>query len=436
MAAWPSVAYSSLPKSPALPGPPTLPGRLQDRSPPQLTIKRASNALRKPVPTEVSNETKARAFESDGQDVLLQERPGATLSGNPNSPVIPLSPDPFGKRPLEDLRQPRLLNESNKTIPNASECRPPSRPQGTVLPASVPENQEIDAQSSRFSADSEHGIEELSKQRRSRSNSIMSVRSLRNLWRKSTPGKGSGSSMPPPPMPGDPSPLLPSLGTATKHSRGESTTSQPSVRSTAERTHRPSIALRPDSGSDPFQFDNANIYKSPSSSSLASAAIPAVPNYASSAGSINQSKGILKGWTGNTNLSDAEARRMRRPSLANQRRSMSTTSASLSSDPGELPIESQQSTPPSSPPDVRRASVRHKQAPPSSQEPMLVPRSLPTASAHGLSRHPEAPLSLSSSLDMNLERSSTPQSLEFEIVAPPIRSAGLIPSSSYNGEVF
>ena len=417
--AWPSSTHSPrshLPPSPSSPPPTRLNARLQERVPPQLTFKRASDRQRR---EDVSEETKARGLDDD-PDIVPSLR-GSTLTVDPNSPVIPLSPDPFGKRPVEDLRQPRVSNDSTRS----TETRPPSRLQSSVLPPSVPENAEVETQRSRFSADSEQGFEQLSKQRRARSSSVMSVRGIRNLWRKSTvPSKAVDTA---PPVPLEPSPPLPSYASS-QHSRGDSSVSQRSVRSPTERMRRPSAALRPDSGMDPFQFDNTNIYKS-SMSGLASAATGVAPsgaNRASAASSIGKSKGILKGWQGHANPSDAEVRKMRHPSPD---RTMSTVSASLS-DLGERSPGSQQSSPPSSPPDTHHASGRNKQTAPAA-DPGLLSHSLPSTSTIGLTRYPEAIPPISSSRP-SFDDGSTSQFSEFEFISPPRRST---PSSSYTGEV-
>ncbi|KAF8528295.1 hypothetical protein JB92DRAFT_2864419 [Gautieria morchelliformis] len=414
--AWPSSSHAPLP-SPSSP-PATRPNvRRQERSPPQLTLKRASAGQQK---VEVSEETLARSLDDDN-DLSHSSLSNSTLTGNLTSPVIPLSPDPFGKRPLEDLRPARLSNEST----HSAESRPLSRLQGTVLPPSVPENAEGETQTSRFSADSEQGFEQLSKQRRQRSNSVMSVRGIRNFWRKSTmPSKSTDV---PPPVPREPNPPLPPHALSL-HSRAESSLSQRSVQTPTDRVRRPSTTLRPDSGMDPFQFDNTNIYKSASSSSLASATtlVSSGANYASATGSIGRSKGILKGRPGNAKSSDAEAQRMRHPS---PERSMSTASASLS-DLGERSTDSQQSSPPSSPPDAdaHPVSMRHK--PPMDNAPLS--HSLPTASAMGLSRYPEA-LPSKSSPGPSFDVGTISQLSEFEIVSLPTHST---PSSSYTGKVY
>ncbi|KAF8578737.1 hypothetical protein K439DRAFT_1663571 [Ramaria rubella] len=411
---WPAVTPASVPNTSSASSPASKSNvRKPDRSAPQLTINRASGGQRRhsPSPTNISEETKARAAD-EGQDVMF---PAPRLPTVPGSPLIPLSPDPFGKRPVEDLRPTRYSNESAMSMSTESQLS--TWTQGTVLPASVPEHSELSTQSSRFSADSEKGLEEISKQRRSRSGSVMSVRGFRNLWRKSTmPGKPGV--MPPSPSPSELVPSLPSTRPSSQHSREESTTSQRSVRLPAERMRRPSAAPRPDSGSDPFQFDNANIYKSASSSSLTSP-VTSGTNYASIAGSVGQSKGILKGWTGNANPSEADIRRTHRPS---PKRSTSTASASLS-DSGERSADSH-SSPPSSPPDIRRASVRRKQTPSPSLDPALISHSLPNSTAIGLSRYPEAVPSATSS------SGSTPRLSDFEIISPPKHS------SSYTGEVY
>lgn len=419
----PSAAHSrGPPPSPSSP-PATRPnGRPQERTPPQLTVKRASAGQRK---GDVSEETKARKF-SDGQELPLPPLPNSTLDGDSNGLVIPLSPDPFSKLPVEDLRSTRPSIDSSRS----NESRPPSRlQQGTVLPSFVPENTEAANPTSRFSADSEQGVEQLSKQRR-RSNSVMSVRGIRNLWRKSTVSNKTNEM--PPPVPTEPTPSLPIRASASSHSRENSSLSQRSTRLPTER--RRSATLRPDSGADPFQFDNANIYKSASSSSLSSATqggssapspAPVVgANHASSAGSIGRSsKGILKGKPGNVIQLDAEARRVRQSIPG---RTVSTASTQIS-DAGEPSADLR----PSSPPDVHGAAAARRKTE-GLMSPIELPplsHSLPTSGMLGLSKLSSSTPSFASSLD----DSAISHLSEFEMVSPPMRST---PSASYNGEVF
>ncbi|KIJ46463.1 hypothetical protein M422DRAFT_29301 [Sphaerobolus stellatus SS14] len=404
-------------------------GRISDRSPPQLVLKRSTE--QEPVPV------------SESQDILLQPK-------NPNSPLIPLSPDPFGKAPVADLRHGRADSVS-------AESRPPSRANGTALPSAVPE-EALDNQSSRFSADSEQGVEALSKQRRARSNSIMSVRSLRNLWRKSN---ASGKNLPPPPptpteiqkmpqpppMPPQPTAVAPPRiskeekrhsRSESRHSRAESHVSVRNSRSLApERVRRPSVSPRPDSGGDPFQFDNVNIYKSASSTSLPTSSVLQQVT-SGNAASQSQSKGILKSRTTSTsNSSDGEIKRkapsrQRTASVASVAASERSATASV-----VLSERSGDSSTPSSPRSNARLS-KHKQTPSHAVDPhpAFMSSSLPAASVMSYSRYPDsfapqlqAPPSQSF---LSFEDGTTPRVSEFELI-PPARST---PSASYNGEIY
>ncbi|KAF8512148.1 hypothetical protein BU17DRAFT_96532 [Hysterangium stoloniferum] len=436
---------SAIPHTLPLGTPPQIRHASQDRTPPQVTVQRAS---KNPVPV-VSEETWARP-QDEGRDIFVPS--SITSSNDPFSPMMPLSPDPFGKPPVEDMRASRKSGE---------ETRPPSRTNGTILPSFVPEEKVHNATSSRFSADSEHSLELAAKQRRARSNSIMSVRNLRNLWRKSNaPGKGNNT----PPLPTEVAPPLPaplpvSARPESQHSRTESFASQrSSMRPSMERTRRPSGSQhRPDSGFDPFQFDNANLYKSTSSPNLLnsnSGSPPPAANYAATSGSSGQSKGILKGWNGNANPnppSDADARRKRHPGHGpglGRRRSGSGTSASISERSNDL------STPPSSPRANARLS-KHKISPSPSLETATaavllananamssVSVTLPNASAIGLSRYPEAavpgpraaPTKALPATPPDGDEEPTPRSsdFDFELVSPPRMRT---PSASYTGQI-
>jgi len=291
----------------------------------------------------------------------------------------------------------------------------------------------------------------------------MSVRSLRNLWRKSgTAGKGlppppptpTEVSMMPPPTPGLPSPhpnSIPSHPKATvspavnkeekrlsrdsRHSRAESHASVRSNRVTSaaptERVRRPSTGPRPDSGADPFQFDNVHIYKSASSTSLPSTSLL---QHAPS-GNVSQSKGILKGYSGNP-YPEPEIKRthplVRRTesvaSIAVSDRSAGSSSVVMSERSGD-------SSTPSSP----RANARLSKHSKSSVEPhpAFMSQSVPTSSVMSYSRYPDTlalqPISVSqTSSFLSFEDGATPRVADFEMI--PANSSRSTPSASYAGE--
>lgn len=393
-----------------------------ERTPPHVTIRPASGAVSIATTGSGSGSgslerdngiegsgtatttTTTESEMDDGQDfIILPSTRGSSLSSGPNRvptnipdspPLLPLSPDPFGRRTMEDSmrmesEQERGAHSSLPPVPpsvsavTTLEPREPSNgldTNGTFHSIAMTLNQQSpgEKQSSRFSADSEQSIEAAvnsSKQyqKRPRSNSIMSLRGLRNLWRKSAaassnPGMNnhpsssggglrSGVEPPLPPLPaldsGLPTPPLSSFtpGAAagssdsstprgsvlSQHSREESSASVKSLSRTAQqappaqpqlRPKRPSVSPipRPDSGGDPFQFDSV-LYKSPSTPSLLSGTNSSNSSnqtgqgtsYHKSGASSVSSKGILKNWSGSSSsimttssMTDVtEVRRMR-----------------------------------------------------------------------------------------------------------------------------
>jgi len=282
----------------------------------------------------------------------------------------------------------------------------------------------------------------LSKQRRTRSNSIMSVRSLRNLWRKSNASGKNG--LPPPP----PTPTLAQMAVpppvpsphpnaisfqaqqeSLRHSRTESRNSVRSSRAATvtDRSRRPSATTRPDSGSDPFQFDNVTIYKSASSTSLPTSG---VLQHAAS-GSISHSKGILKGRQGNTSPSDPEVKRLRQPPFRRTESVASVTVSERSTGTASVNL-SERSYDPSSPPSSPRGAQRlskHKPTLAMDPHPAFMSQSVPTASAMSLSRYPDtlSPAVTHSSQSqsfLSFEDGTTPRVAEFEMI--PSRYTGEI----------
>ncbi|KAF9786929.1 hypothetical protein BJ322DRAFT_1121556, partial [Thelephora terrestris] len=123
------------------------------------------------------------------------------------SPVIPLSPDPFGRYPSSFFQ-----SEEVPPVPAIPEMatRPTHRAEKSSISSAIIKEER--APSSRFSLDSttdDHAPNSLAPGRdpRSRSTSIVSVKSIRKFWRKSgtkgsisqsTPGSGKTSPTPPP----------------------------------------------------------------------------------------------------------------------------------------------------------------------------------------------------------------------------------------------
>ncbi|GJJ09940.1 hypothetical protein Clacol_004164 [Clathrus columnatus] len=345
--------------------------------PPHLTLRPVSNAVSiasgsgpHGVDRMSDGNTHVTAGVDDSQElIILPSARGSSLGSAPNGapesspPLLPLSPDPFGRRTGDSIYMSE--HAESKILPGGVV----DDNHNTLLQniAMTLDQLTPDKQASRFSADSEHSIEAaVNKQKRLRSNSIMSVRGLRNLWRKSgaAPGTGAapnsgssagGSRSELPPLPTVPVPPLPHVdlglhmqppmsGTASvsagsvlsQHSREASLASvrslsrpppvqqlQPPVLPQSQqqsqlRPRRPSAAAsipRPDSGGDPFQFDSV-LYKSPSTPTLLNGISSHQTGQGPSHRSTNStasSKGILKNRITNANASptDVDIRKMR-----------------------------------------------------------------------------------------------------------------------------
>ncbi|KZS91643.1 hypothetical protein SISNIDRAFT_487308 [Sistotremastrum niveocremeum HHB9708] len=329
-------------------------------SPPKLALNGVTSGAPpgfRPVSNEISEETKARIRENAVEhefDYDLVGRDEASIGAGernstatdevkePSSPGYPISPDPFGRRPsfLESDPAGPLVPETATTATSTSS----GSVGGGFWSASSPAKN-----SSRFSADSEaeETYAATVAANRQRSNSIISVKSFRKLWRKSNPSnngaRNSGGppllppmsvlhanaangNLPPPPVPKDehaePVPPLPTVVSRPPVSKQSSisTTSSSHTRQSQSSKHS-----RTDSNLDPFHFDQEsrypakrttspvpphNITSSPSkpqSPPLAPASMPASTSMTSvsSSGAAPAKKSILKAWKYPTNGSQS-----------------------------------------------------------------------------------------------------------------------------------
>ena len=201
--AWPAIPYSALNGNPTdedrPPSPPKFAFNGVSTEPPKSFRQSARSDA-------ISDETLARQRALEEEQGLYPPLTVPNMLGgsrNADSPVIPLSPDPFGRYPseaeatrLQDERNsqsfgddvipqrqflvPNLPDRSSSlTIPNPNESRPPSQ-----------------TPSSRFSMDS-LSSDEVAKaaiaQQQNKTSSIMGMKSIRKLWRKSDSKRGSVS---------------------------------------------------------------------------------------------------------------------------------------------------------------------------------------------------------------------------------------------------
>ncbi|KAI0068042.1 hypothetical protein BV25DRAFT_1875168 [Artomyces pyxidatus] len=199
---WPAVPYSSLNALDEDDQDKSL-GLDEFPSPPKLALNGVSNA----IPTSPyrrqflesqeseSDESKARRRELEGHDSYPEIMPPSLRkSGTSNSPIIPLSPDPFGRFPSEPA-PPAIPSDGKSSLdvtPPVPKQRitystfevPPERRSSLSRNGSVASNSDraSTAHASRFSVDSTD--EQLAKNNRAAA-SLNPVKSIRTLWRKS-----------------------------------------------------------------------------------------------------------------------------------------------------------------------------------------------------------------------------------------------------------
>ncbi|KAL0951722.1 hypothetical protein HGRIS_008396 [Hohenbuehelia grisea] len=215
---WPAVPFSALRDSgtvqPSIKSPDRVP------SPPQLAVNGITTSAPKPFMARppssgsISAETQFRMRELEEQEAsypLIHPPSNGHISPATESPVIPLSPDPFGR--FSSSPGP---SSSRQPPPRWDLGSPPSHgPMNDAIPPEYSRPSSA-APSSRFSADSFTGEDGLPKSLKSAGNGgLMSVKSIKKLWRKSnknsisasasqSSGTGRSSPGPMPSVPGTP----------------------------------------------------------------------------------------------------------------------------------------------------------------------------------------------------------------------------------------
>ncbi|KAH9920222.1 uncharacterized protein BXZ73DRAFT_104735 [Epithele typhae] len=202
-ASWPAIPYSTLNNM-------SSPDQQADGlpSPPRIAFNGISTELPKSPfqqrfsthNSDESDETLARKRELAEQDALYPPlmAPSLLRPGS-DSPVIPLSPDPFGRFPSEyDTTPPRL--DHSPGLKQGSALRPQGSHGKTLSNISETPS------SSRFSVDSlstteNHKAGQEEGGRSSKSNSIISVKSIKKLWRRTNKASVQGSATPSPSLP-------------------------------------------------------------------------------------------------------------------------------------------------------------------------------------------------------------------------------------------
>ena len=238
------------------------------------------------------------------------------------SPVLPLSPDPFGRFPSSADSSAHDPPERGSSLRNGT----------PVGPSAVRHSQ---APSSRFSVDS--AAEQEQSLKVSKAPSLVSMKSIRKLWKRNDKPSVSGASIPASPdpstLPSRPSSSALSLNyTETDTSRTPSP-SVPFPSGSMRGSQKPHKSQR-DSGLDPFYFDQDSKFaprKTPSPASRMQYQFP--PNAASQARAAAPSpsqmptaekkrsvrKSLVSKWKnvseGSSSTDSSEPRR-RRPSIA------------------------------------------------------------------------------------------------------------------------
>ncbi|KAL5535702.1 hypothetical protein ACEPAF_3796 [Sanghuangporus sanghuang] len=384
--AWPSVPYSVLAsqgEGDSLLSPTSslrsLKSGNQANSPPRVILNGKANGVTKAgtekrknsssISSMLSNfsasretsESRARMRQYEEEAGFYAEQPKLQPSlaqrvPEAASPVLPLSPDPFGRFPSS------INNNASSNVSNPPERNSSLR--NGMLPAGPNTGRHSQAPSSRFSVDSV--AEEQRSLKVNKGPSLVSMKSFRKLWRKNDKPSTSGASMPASPdpsaLPSRPSSSALSLNyTETDVSRTPSP-SVPFPSGSTRGSQKPHKSHR-DSGLDPFYFDQDSKFaprKTPSPSPQASYQFP--PNAASQARTAAQSqtptaekkrsmrKSLVSKWKngseGSSSTDSSEPRR-RRPSIADVaslirsggNSSISSTSALQSPSVPDLPVE-------------------------------------------------------------------------------------------------
>ncbi|KAJ6523617.1 hypothetical protein B0H19DRAFT_1276922 [Mycena capillaripes] len=227
-AAWPAVPYTSLPDRP-IHSPPG--GAGAQHLPPQLAVNGVSAAMPKRFragshrshtsTASASSESELRKRDLAIESAAPAGYPAMTPSIGPksslNSPLIPLSPDPFGRHP-SSVAAPESSGGGGMGMgggrgmekrTSGAYWEPP-----VVIPAPVPPPANAEVQrkssasslttgtgsSSRFSTDSINGVGKnaadaaQAQQKQTNRTTLMSVKGIKKLWRKSNKNSVSGIS--------------------------------------------------------------------------------------------------------------------------------------------------------------------------------------------------------------------------------------------------
>jgi hypothetical protein len=270
-AQWPAVPASALSNIPTLAHHPP---RSSSRSaphpaPPQFAVNGVTTAPKQFM--QPNSENELRRLEANGQGTHYAGFVQPLQPPNPSfsiSPIIPLSPDPFGRfsssepQPLTVPRVPAILRRERVRPP-------PLVTEDTTARNSVASS--IGGVSSRFSADSSTADEATPTTRSAKGMSMVSVKGFKKLWRKSQKSIDivSTPTSPPPPTPTLSSPPVPArssiqlsrfLPGVTAHEQPASLIPPKQKRMSSSTPPPPVPTRRPDSLTGKFHFDQESPY--------------------------------------------------------------------------------------------------------------------------------------------------------------------------------
>ncbi|KAJ7606798.1 hypothetical protein FB45DRAFT_949148 [Roridomyces roridus] len=208
-AAWPAVPFTSLADRDLVGNRRSQSSSAGERSPPRLAVNGVSAAMPKRFRSSSRASTASAETEARRRDMMEQYpamTPSIGLKSSLSSPLIPLSPDPFGRHPSSSGHpSPDVFGGSSSRRASGASyweeplVMPPLPPAQPVVhqrnPSVAPSTSGVSG-SSRFSTDSMNGdtqVPQVPKQ--GTRTTMMSVKTIKKLWRKSQKNSVSGPSV-------------------------------------------------------------------------------------------------------------------------------------------------------------------------------------------------------------------------------------------------
>ena len=235
---WPAVPFSSIketlngapePDANGLPSPPQFQLALNG-----VTTSAPKSYMPSRSPGSGPSESEQRKKELEEEEQKYYSTPPIESPlGSTGDGVIPLSPDPFGRYPSDGPPNPDAPGWETRTV-GKIEAKPPTHgARGSV------------STTSRFSTDSiggEEGVVSSAASVKTNKSTLMSVKGIKNLWRKSTKtNDGKGPPLPPPP----PTPTLPASVTSPSGPVSPTSAPQRPERPSQEQFDLPDVPLPP-----------------------------------------------------------------------------------------------------------------------------------------------------------------------------------------------